>query len=282
MERAKTFEAAAGNESNHSSRNQSRAGSVARGRRSPSVGRQLAEHWNQAVERSSRPSSRGPTEEPRNVGRVDTSAWETRNQSAPAAPPKTPPPKRRELAAPSPLPREEAPPVSFPREKVLDNVQWPPSRPESRAAARTPEPPPRKTYAANTVREDNLLNQASIQLLSARAEEAKEQSVEEWVRQTSQQYQEDIELEKFAHDIAETVVSNLEKQHLTEQKVIRLAAVVVLQNSLLEKSNLKVAPCFTRKGVATNSIKHKVDSLCLIKSGNARSICLILVSLESF
>ena len=183
--------------------------------------------------------------------------------------PKTPPPKRRELAAPSPIPREESQTVQFPRGHVLDMLgQWPPSRPEtpappqpprpsSRVAMRTgfespppqrpesrgaiagpPPPPTRTTYAANTVREDNTdiahhLNRASIQRLSEQADESKEQIVEEWVRQTTQQYNntqqqveeenaastqqemdekaKDLELEKFAQDVAETVVTNMEK-----------------------------------------------------------------------
>ena len=101
-------------------------------------------------------------------------------------------------------------------------MQWPPTKPEDNQRVPTPEPPPRKTYAANTV---NLgagagaaptpLNPTSIQILSERADEAKEQSVEEWVRQTSRQRHhetsESSELEKFALDVAETVVSTMEK-----------------------------------------------------------------------
>ena len=54
--------------------------------------------------------------------------------------------------------------------------------------------PTRSTYPANTVREDNVdiahhLNRASIQRLTEQAdEESKEQIVEEWVRQTTEQY----------------------------------------------------------------------------------------------
>ena len=154
--------------------------------------------------------------------------------------------------------------MQFPKGNVLDILgQWPPSRPETPAAAleppprpasrikmrtgfesetpqrpesRGPPPPPtRSTYPANTVREDNVdiashLNRASIQRLSEQADESKEQIVEEWVRQTTEQYnnsmstsemntttiktaeeERNLELEKFAQDVAETVVTNMEK-----------------------------------------------------------------------
>jgi hypothetical protein len=207
------------------------------------------------VERNSRSQSRTRERHP-SVGRVDTKAWEqpckTVDQQQPA---KTPPPKRRELPAPSAIPRDESQAVQFPRGNVLDMLgQWPPSRPETPAAAlepnrpssrmklrttgfeESPLPPPvpmRSTYPANTVREDNVdvahhLNRASIQLLSEQADESKEQIVEEWVRQTTEQYNteqtmessedakvqertKNLELEKFAKDVAESVVTNMEK-----------------------------------------------------------------------
>ena len=156
------------------------------------------------------------------VGRVDITPWEQRNNGASgAAPaPKTPAPKRRELSAPSPVPRDEPQqPVTFPREPTT--MQWPPTKPEDSQRVPTPEPPPRKTYPANTVSlgagaaAPTPLNPTSIQILSERADEAKEQSVEEWVRQTSRQRHhetsESSELEKFALDVAETVVSTMEK-----------------------------------------------------------------------
>ena len=209
-----------GYNSNANSRPVSRSGSVNRGRRSPSLGRQLAEHWNSAVEQaSSRPQSRA-ADGGHKPGRVNVTQWETFNEHQPVAtktPP--PPPKRRELSAPSPIPRDDPQPLGFgpSRENVNETVQWPPRG--------QPEPPPRTTYPANTVREENVLSPVSIQILSERAEEAKEQSVEEWVRQTSitssrhHHHQEaDHELEKFAMDVAETVVSNMEKS-LTQSKV---------------------------------------------------------------
>ena len=58
------------------------------------------------------------------------------------------------------------------------------------------------------------------------------QIVQEWVRQISQhqeqheelqtrsvRYDEDLELERFAFDIAETLVANMEKNVVTSQKV---------------------------------------------------------------
>ena len=130
-----------------------------------------------------------------------------------------------------------------------------PQRPESRGPP--PPPPTRSTYPANSVREDNVdiashLNRASIQRLSEQADESKEQIVEEWVRQTTEQYNNTMnaseeqtttsktaeeernrELEKFAQDVAETVVTNMEKHgtlpgaiaSTTNQVIIRLRDV---------------------------------------------------------
>ena len=223
------------------------------------------------VDRNSRSQSRTRERHP-SVGRVDTKVWEQHQRPLQEQPPKTPPPKRRELIAPSPIPREECQSVQFPRGHVLDMLgQWPPSRPEtpapeppprpsSRVKMRTPFestppqpprpesrgppplPPARTTYPANTVTEDNAdiahhLNRASIQRLSEQADESKEQIVEEWVRQTTEQYNQknerqenmsiqqqqqmkvldteeaskNLELERFAQDVAETVVTNMEK-----------------------------------------------------------------------
>ena len=224
----------------------------------------IADQWHAQVERNARSQSRGRERHP-SVGRVDTKAWEQSQVNKEEQPPKTPPPKRKELPGPSAIPRDEAQSVQFPRGNVLDMLgQWPPSRPETPAAA--PEPPPRpasrmkmrtgfesptpqrpesrgpppppptrSTYPANSVREDNVdiashLNRASIQRLSEQADESKEQIVEEWVRQTTEQYNNTMnaseeqtttsktaeeernrELEKFAQDVAETVVTNMEK-----------------------------------------------------------------------
>ena len=136
------------------------------------------------------------------------------------------PPSRPETpAAPEPPPR--------PPSRVAMRTGFETPRPESRGP---PPPPTRTTYPANTVREDNAdiaqhLNRASIQRLTeSKADESKEQIVEEWVRQTTEQYNnqseetteqegvtslyeesKNLELEKFAQDVAETVVTNMEK-----------------------------------------------------------------------
>ena len=142
------------------------------------------------------------------------------------------PPSRPE----TPAAALEPPPRPSSRMKLRAGFESPAPRPESRG----PPPPPvptRSTYPANTVREDNVdiahhLNRASIQRLTEQAdEESKEQIVEEWVRQTTEQYNnqteeeqtimtttskideidKNLELEKFAQDVAETVVTNMEK-----------------------------------------------------------------------
>ena len=154
------------------------------------------------------------------------------------------PPSRPETPAPEPPPRPSSRVgmrTGF--ESVLADQ---PPRPPSRGPTAPPPPPARTTYPANTVREDNTdiaqhLNRASIQHLTEQADESKEQIVEEWVRQTTQQYNthqqemitseqqemtmssstkniktdneitKNLELEKFAQDVAETVVTNMEK-----------------------------------------------------------------------
>ena len=61
------------------------------------------------------------------------------------------------------------------------------------------------TFNTNT----GELSEATIQTLS---QEEKEQIVEQWVRQTSTQEARD-ELEQFAYEIAESVVSTMERSH---------------------------------------------------------------------
>ncbi len=82
MERARSFDRLAA-ETCHSNPG-SRPPSRARGRRSPSFGRQLNDQWQQGS--SSRPESRGPEFEPpkrwQSVGRIDTAQWESRIRDA--------------------------------------------------------------------------------------------------------------------------------------------------------------------------------------------------------
>ena len=63
----------------------------------------------------------------------------------------------------------------------------------------------------NTTNAD--LSEATIQTMS---QEEKEQFVDQWVRQTSTQEARD-ELEQFAYEIAESVVSTMERSHSQQQ-----------------------------------------------------------------
>ena len=220
MERARSFEraaaeAAAGGSSTNNSRAPSRQGSTSnvpaqvrmsrssggRGRqRSPSAGRQMAEFWQQEVVNqasNSRPSSRaGAAGRERSVGRVDTSPWENNQAGPPPPPPKTPPPKRK-LVQPPPVPVSAPPQPCFPAKALVqdDHADTPP-----------PPPPPPRNLSTPTGQE-----LTSIQTLSR---EEKEQIVEQWVQHTSSQ----SELEQFAYEIAETVVSSMERSHHQEQQ----------------------------------------------------------------
>ena len=206
MDRARSFERAAAEAatpeipgSNHGSRAPSRQGSssnlkgLGRRPRSPSAGRQMADFWqSEAGQVSSRPPSRAARE--KSVGRIDTSHWEAAMAKAKpqGPPPKTPPPRRRELKAPSPVPPPPLPPQV---EDVPDHDPTPPL---------PPPPPPRNESSGGQ-------ELKSIQSLSP---EEKEQIVDEWVQQTSTQQARD-ELERFALEIAETVVSTMEKHQVS-------------------------------------------------------------------
>ena len=211
MDRARSFERAGeAVGSAHSSRAPSRQGSSSnipmqqlggrgshRRTRSPSAGRQIAGFWQTEVANQSRPQSRAGRE--RSVGRVDTSHWEAAMAKAKdqGHPPKTPPQRRRELKAPSPAPPPAPPPRAAAAAVVVleDRVH-----PDHDSTPPPPPPPPPP--------QESELN--SIQSLS---QEEKEQSVEQWVQQTSTQQAQD-ELEKFAYEIAETVVSTMEKHQV--------------------------------------------------------------------
>ena len=212
MERARSFERAAETAgSAHNSRAPSRQGSSSnipeqqpvggrgssnRRARSPSAGRQMNEFWQKEAASQSRPQSRAGRE--RSVGRVDPQIqhWEAAMAKAKGDghPPKTPPPqRRRELKAPSPAP---PPPVPPPRAAVVLEDR---SCPDHEQTPPPPPPPPQESELK------------SIQSLS---QEEKEQIVEQWVQQTSTQQQAQDELEKFAYEIAETVVSTMEKHQV--------------------------------------------------------------------
>ena len=240
MERARSFERAAAEASGSQpgSRVPSRQGSFSnvpgqfrgRQRRSPSTGRsQLAESWNKSAEENaagSRPPSRAARE--KSVGRIDTTKWEAAMAAAAeqAPPPKTPPVKRRQLKAPSPAPPAEDDVRSFEQLRFPSRItasqggaptsSWPPQAQQDQYHEQPPPPPPPpRDYITRP--EDQLpqpptsteLNTDSIQSLSR---QDKDQIVEQWVRQTSTQQARD-ELEQFALEIAESVVSTMERNN---------------------------------------------------------------------
>ena len=205
MERARSFERAAA----ETSRPASRAG-----QRSPSAHRaQLEENWLSQVER---PPSRTDVDSRRfeDIGRVAKTEWEQRIRGSverESLPTRTPPPRRREISM----------------KRAGDTS--------------TPEPPPpptRMTYPPNTIRPDcetdfppppvsdssSKLSEESVGQIS---EENKENIVKQWVESTTKSAEEIAkELEKFAYDIAETVVSNMERS--SDKKV---SGVTVLRLS---------------------------------------------------
>jgi len=201
MERARSFERAAA-ESRGNSRPASRTGSIGGRHRSPSGNRgQVEEMWMNQLER---PSSRTDVDSRRfgEIGRVQTAEWEGRIKgSTENLPTRTPPPKRKEL-----------------------NMKRNPDL-ERGFDTKTPEPPPpptRMTYPPNTIKEpecefppppeSDTKSKLSEESVGQISEENKENIVKQWVESTTQSAEEIAkELEKFAYDIAETVVSNMEK-----------------------------------------------------------------------
>jgi len=150
-----------------------------------------------------RPASRTDVDSRRfeEIGKVQTNDWEQRIRgSMESLPTKTPPPKRRELKR---------------------NIE------SDRAVnTGTPEPPPpptRGNYPLNNFKDPEFpppppvsdgsskLSEESVGRIS---EENKENIVKQWVESTTKSAEEIAkELEKFAYDIAETVVSNMERSN---------------------------------------------------------------------
>ena len=202
MERARSFERTAAVESRGNSRPVSRNGSFRN--RSPSASRNnIDEMWSNQLER---PGSRTDVDSRRfaDIGRVNTLDWEERiHGSMDNLPTKTPPMKRREM-------------------NLSRNVE------ERTMATKTPEPPPPPSRSFQNIRAEEAfppppcssdtrskLSEESVNLLS---EENKENIVKQWVESTTQSTGDiNRELERFAYDIAESVVSTLEKN--TERKV---------------------------------------------------------------
>ena len=214
MERARSFERAAA----ENSRPASRSGS---NQRSPSAHRaQLEDAWLSQVER---PPSRTDVDSRRfeEIGRVQKTEWEQRIRGSverESLATRTPPPRRREISM------------------------------KRAADTSTPEPPPpptRLTYPPNTIRTDcetdfppppvsdssSKLSEESVGQIS---EENKENIVKQWVESTTKSAEEIAkELEKFAYDIAETVVSNMERS--SDKKVRGVRDVIVLQSALISR-----------------------------------------------
>ena len=227
MERARSFERAAA----ETSRPGSRAGS---GQRSTSNNRAVMEDtWLSQLER---PASRTDVDSRRfeEIGRVHKTDWEQRIKgSAESLPTRTPPPKRREINM----------------KRTTDTS--------------TPEPPPpptRMTYPANSSRDletefppppvsdsSSKLSEESVGQIS---EENKENIVKQWVESTTKSAEEIAkELEKFAYDIAETVVSNMEKG--PEKKVRR---VIALSQVDLTVELTGLTECFDLESLRCSSI----------------------------
>merc|ERR1711892_1457649 len=201
MDRARSFERAAA-DSRGNSRPASRTGSIASRHRSPSGNRgQVDEMWMNQLER---PGSRTDVDSRRfgEIGKVLTSDWEERIKgSTENLPTRTPPLKRRELNM------KRNPDL----ERGLDTKTPGP-----------PRPPTRMTYPPNTIKEpecefppppeSDTKSKLSEESVGQISEENKENIVKQWVESTTQSAEEIAkELEKFAYDIAETVVSNMEK-----------------------------------------------------------------------
>ena len=216
MERARSFErpAATAGDSRPVSRPASRAGSFRH--RSPSTGNKASveEMWLNQMER---PASRTDVDSRRfgEIGRVNTQDWEQRIQggsvenvaAAAAAAVRTPQPRRRPM---NPAPRNED-----------DRGQL----------TRTPEPPPPPTRTNFHVREDipafpappsvsDTRSKLSEESVNQLCEENKERIVAQWVESTNQSAEQvNRELQRFAHDIAESVVANMERK--VKMKIFR-------------------------------------------------------------
>ena len=199
MERARSFERGheAEHHQQHTSRPVSRSGSF-RNRSSSAARNEMDNNWNQLMER---PGSRTDVDSRRfmEVGRVNKQCWESRIQgSTENIPPRTPPPPRKDMNMIKQC-RDEG---------------------EEAVTAGTPEPPPPPARMHQMPRQEQIfppppcsagskLSEESVGMLS---QDNREKSVLEWVNSTTQSREEiHKELEKFAYDIAESVVSTMEK-----------------------------------------------------------------------
>jgi len=266
MDRARSFERAAA-ESRGNSRPASRTGSIASRHRSPSGTRgQVDEMWMNQLER---PSSRTDVDSRRfgEIGKVHTADWEERIKgSMENLPTRTPPMKRKEINM------KRNPDL----ERGLDT--------------KTPEPPPpptRMTYPPNTIKEpeaefppppdsSDTKSKLSEESVGQISEENKENIVKQWVESTTQSA-EDIakELEKFAYDIAESVVSNMEKNSEKKESFGTHSQQSTAATSAFEQSqSLRVSDSQAGSGIyfpaPAASSRHELHGPVYVQEENRR------------
>merc|ERR1712183_747154 len=266
MDRARSFERAAA-ESRGNSRLASRTGSIASRHRSPSGNRgQVDEMWMNQLER---PSSRTDVDSRRfgEIGKVHTADWEERIKgSMENLPTRTPPMKRKEINM------KRNPDL----ERGLDT--------------KTPEPPPpptRMTYPPNTIKEpeaefppppdsSDTKSKLSEESVGQISEENKENIVKQCVESTTQSA-EDIakELEKFAYDIAESVVSNMEKNSEKKESFGTHSQQSTAASSAFEQSqSLRVSDSQASSGIyfpaPAASSRHELHGPVYVQEENRR------------
>jgi len=217
MERARSFERTAANgvelRPGNSSRPVSRNGSFRNRSNSASASKnQMDDQWAAQIER---PSSRTDVDSRRfaDIRRVDTHTWEERihGGSSENIPLRSAPPRRRQEMS------------------LLGQAGQ--HEDDRFLSTKTPEPPPPPTRAGLSLSRDSgdgqsfpppptssgdtcfaATNQLSTESVNQLSEENKEKIVKEWVESTCHSNEQiQRELEKFAYDIAESVVSTMEK-----------------------------------------------------------------------
>lgn len=245
MERARSFERAA---EEVVSRPGSRAGSGYR-HRSPSLGNKSGQGDESWINLHERPASRTDVDTRRfaDIGRVNTMDWEQKinGSSENIVVGRTPPPKRRELKAPC-TPQMTKRDIAHATCGTIEKGSWPPVQMEDERvlATKTPEPPPpptRCTYPPNSLKEHSppfprppseATNKLSEETVLQLEEEHKQDIVKQWVESTAQNAEDMAkELEKFAYDIAETVVNNMEKKSEKKDSTTTTTASMAMSSS---------------------------------------------------
>merc|ERR1712212_552761 len=218
MERARSFERTAANgvelRPGNSSRPVSRNGSFRNRSNSASASKnQMDDQWAAQIER---PSSRTDVDSRRfaDIRRVDTHTWEERIHGGSS--------ENIQLRSAPPRRRQEMSLLGQAGQHEDDRF----------LSTKTPEPPPPPTRAGLILSRDSgdgqsfppppptssgdtcfaAANQLSTESVNQLSEENKEKIVKEWVESTCHSNEQiQRELEKFAYDIAESVVSTMEK-----------------------------------------------------------------------